>query len=322
MKKTINQTYIEGYLYDHKLAQKVSGPNTKNPNVTFINGTIDIATDEELLNIVSVHFTYVTPTTSKGSTNATYTVLENILNGVYPTCMKSGKENAVKLSVNSALGLNEFFTEKEGKETLVSAKRNEGGFVSVAMNLKDDENDRAFFKTDMLITKVAVVEGDPEKDTVDKAVVSGFVFDFRNSLLPVDFETIHPGAISYFESLEASPMTPTFTCVWGHQISQTIKKTITEESAFGEPHVREVKSSRKAFLITGASPEPYVWDDASSMTAVELKEALAKRELDIAATKQRNDEYKASKANNTAASAFATAKASVSPNSAANKFDF
>ena len=52
MKKTKNETHIEGYLYENKLDIKTSGSKTKNPGVEFINGTIGIATDEEMLNVV------------------------------------------------------------------------------------------------------------------------------------------------------------------------------------------------------------------------------------------------------------------------------
>ena len=80
MKKTMeNVTHIEGILYEHNLESKVSGPNSKTPGTPFISGTISIATDDALTNIVQVHFTYVTPTTSKGSANATYTLLQNII---------------------------------------------------------------------------------------------------------------------------------------------------------------------------------------------------------------------------------------------------
>ena len=70
-KKMINSTHIEGVLYEHKLELKESGPNSKNPGTKFISGTIDIATDDAGINIVPVHFTYVTEKTAKGSTNAT-----------------------------------------------------------------------------------------------------------------------------------------------------------------------------------------------------------------------------------------------------------
>ena len=44
-----------------------------------------------------------------------------------------------------------------------------------------------------------------------------------------------------------------------------------------------------------ALPDPYVWDDASTITAAELTEALANREVYLADVKKRQDEYKASK---------------------------
>ena len=130
MKKTmINQTHLEGILYEHSLEAKVSGDTSKNPGTPFISGSISIATDDAMTNIVPVHFTYVTANFGSGKPNDTYTTLNNIINGTFGTYMKDGADKAVKLRVDSALGLNEFFTDRNGKEELVSAKRNEGGFV-------------------------------------------------------------------------------------------------------------------------------------------------------------------------------------------------
>ena len=301
MKKCINTTHIEGLLYEHKLELKESGPNSKNPGTKFISGTVDIATDNAGINIVPVHFTYVTEKTAKGSTNATFTTLMNIIDKKFGTVMANGKENAVKLRIDSALGLNEFYTDRNGKEELVSAKRNEGGFVHVAESLAEDENTRNTFTCDMLITNVSIKEADEEKNLPEKAIIKGAIFDFRGSLLPVEFSAINPKAITYFESLEASNKNPTFTKIWGRQVSETITRTITEESAFGEDSVREVKTSRKDFVITGASKEPYEWDSEDTLTANELSEAIANRETYLATMKQRQDEYKASQGANVAA---------------------
>ena len=101
--------------------------------------------------------------------------------------------------------------------------------------------------------------------------------------------------MEYFLGLEASNAEPTFTCVWGKQVSETIVKTIVEESAFGEDSVREVKNSRKDFVITGAAKEPYLWDDESTLTGAEVAEAITARETYLATVKQRAEEYKASK---------------------------
>ena len=294
MKKCTNQTHIEGLLYEHKLELKESGPKSKNPGTKFISGTVDIATDDAGINIVPVHFTYVTEKTTKGSTNATFTTLMNIIDKKYGTVMANGKDNAVKLRIDSALALNEFYTDRNGTEELVSAKRNEGGFVHVADALAEDENTRNTFMCDILITNVTIKEADAEKNLPEKAVIKGAIFDFRNSLMPVEFSAVNPKAIAYFESLDASSKNPTFTKVWGRQVSETVVRTITEESAFGEDSVREVKSSRKDFVITGASKEPYVWDSEETITANELAEAIAARETYLATIKQRQDEYKAS----------------------------
>ena len=296
MKAMLNRTHIEGYLYEHALEKKVTGPNSKNPGTEFITGTISIATDEACLNVVPVHFTYTTAMTGSGKPNATFSTLENVINGTYKTCMADGKDVATKLRIDSAIGLNEFFSDRNGTEELVSAKRNEGGFVHVVTDgLAEDEKTRNTFECDILITNVRHVDADDDKNLPEKCIVKGAIFDFRKSLMPVEFTAVNPNAINYFESLEASSSNPTFTKVWGRQVSETIVRTITEESAFGDASVREVKSSRKDWVITGAKAEPYDWDDESTLTAAEVNEAIKARELTLAAMKARQDEYKASR---------------------------
>ena len=295
MKKTmINQTHVEGYLYEHDLKLKVSGDNSKNPGTPFITGSISIATDNECTNIVSVHFTYVTATTAKGSANATFGTLKNIVDGVIGTVMSKGKDNAAKIRVDSAIGLNEFYSNRNGTEELVSVKRNEGGFVHLADALVEDEKARNTFKVDMVITGVTHVEADEERNLPEKAIVKGCVFDFRKAILPVEFTALNPNAISYFLGLEATNKNPVCTNLWGRQVSETIVRRTVEESAFGEDSVRETKSTRRDFVITGAAKEPYVWDDEEFITANELSEAMAARETYLATIKQRQDEYRAS----------------------------
>lgn len=294
MRKTINQTHIEGYLYENKLDLKTSGPNAKHPGVEFIGGTIGIATDNDFLNIVQVHFTYVTETTAKGKPNATFNILKNIIDGKIGTVVEHGKENAGLIRIDSAIALNEWY-DKDGK--LISQKRNEGGFVHIATpsDITMDENQRATFNTDIVITGCTRQEANEERNIPEKVVVRGAIFDFRGSLLPVEFSAINPGAMDYFEGLDASNKNPVFTRVWGRQISQTVVRTVTEESAFGAPAIKTVKSSVKDYEITGAIPEPYVWDSEDTITAVEMKEAMANREIALAEIKRRQDEYQESK---------------------------
>lgn len=295
MKKMVNTTFISGLIYESRLEKKVSGPNSKNPGTEFINGFLDIATDDDCLNIVPVHFTYVTPTTSSGKNSPTFTTLNSIINGTYKTIIKDGKENATKVSVNSAFGLNEFFSNRSGQEELVSVLRNEGGFINVLDALDPDEKKRNQFRCDIIINNVRHVDADPENDRPEKAIVHGVIFDFRGSILPVDLTVTNPNAIAYFEDQDISDSNPFFTQVWGRQISETIRKSTTIASAFGDAFVNTTPSSRKEFLITGAIEDPYVWDDEETITVKELSAAMAKRETDIAEIKRRQDEYQASK---------------------------
>lgn len=300
MKNMINRTHIEGTLYEHDLQKRVTGENSKNPGTEFIMGTVSIATDNAKTNIVPVHFTYVTATTAKGNANATFTVLNDIIEGKLGSIM-GGSTTPASLRIDSAIGLNEFYTDRNGAEELVSAKRNEGGFVHTTPTVAEDEKTRNTFEADMLITNVRVIEEDEERKLPAKAIIKGAIFDFRKSLLPVEFSATNPNAMAYFEGLGASDKEPVFTRVKGRQVSETITRTITEESAFGEPSVREVTSSRKDWVVTWAQGDPYVWDDESTITAAELTEAMANREVYLAGVKQRQDEYKASKGQATTA---------------------
>lgn len=308
-KAMINKTHIEGLLYEHALELKTSGPNSKNPGTQFISGTVSVATDNACTNVVPVHFTYVTATTAKGSANATFTVLNNIINGTLGTVMAHGQDKAAKVRIDSAIGLNEFYSDRNGQEELVSAKRNEGGFVHTVDILAEDEKTRNTFECDMLITNVTRMEANEERQIPEKVIVKGAVFDFRKSLLPVEFSATNANAMNYFEGLGASAKEPVFTKVWGRQVSETVVRTVTEESAFGEASVKETRSSRRDWVITGAAKDPYIWDDETTMTAAELAEAIAARETYLATVRQRQEEYKASKQAATTPAATTTAPA-------------
>lgn len=303
MKKMINKVHIEGWVYDHKLTSKVAGEKAKNPGVTFINGTVDIATDDNCLNIVTIHYSYVTPVTKQNKPNATFNALNAILTD-NKTVVKVGKENAVKVRADTSIGLNEFYSDRNGKEELVSAKRNEGGFIHIITDaLSEKDTDRNNWEADTVVTKVREIEADSERNLPAKVVISGYMFDFKNALLPVDVVAYKESAQNYFLGLEASESNPTFIKLKGQQVSQVIIRTVTEESAFGdEPDVKEFKNTVREFVVTGALP-PYEWDSEESITAQEMKEALASREITKAEIKQRQDEYNASRSTKAPAAA-------------------
>lgn len=307
MRKTINSTHIEGWLYQHSLSLKVTGERSKNPGTQFINGNIDIATDDKMTNIVTVHFSYVTPTyTKSGSPNQTFNALQNIINGVTCNVIEHGVDRAAKVRIDSQVGLNEFWSVRNNPEgEVVSQIRNEGGFLHVVQTIAAAEGLRDTFKTDMIVTGTRRIEADADRGREEKVEVKGYIFDFRNALLPVTYY-VYGGGMDHFENLDASVNTPVFICVNGHQVSKTVTTVQkNENSGWGETFAQEVTSTQREFVITGAL-DPYDWDDESTITAQEYKEALQARELTIAEIKTRQEEYEASRAQTQAPAAAAT----------------
>lgn len=308
MRKTVNREKVEGRVYDHNLALKtVQNKDSQNFGKEFIGGTIDVATDEDCLNVITVAFTYVTENTSKGAKNATFTALKNIID-TGKTIVADGKDAATKVKIDTALAINDFYTSRDGQETLVSSKRNEGGFVTIVTAL-GDEDQRNTFEIDMLINGTRLVEADEERNiAADYLIVKGAVFNYRGSMLPVEFVVKNPSGIKYFESLEASQSNMVFTKLWGKINSTTIKTVREEEAAFGEAKVTTFEKTVKEWVITGAANEPYeLGDEQQGITLEELKAKLTERETYLADVKRRQDEYQASKVAPSASGAGVTA---------------
>lgn len=300
MKKNFeNSTHIEGYVFDHKLEKKITGPQSKNPNTEYITGTLNIATDEKCENVVPVHFTYITATTSKGGADSRWPVLNSIIDGA-PTVASSGKENATKVRIDSVIGLNEWFRDVKDEKP-ISIMRNEGGFIHIAQKLDEDEKKRGTFKVDILITNVK----DVESDTDERVQVHGYIFDFRKALLPVDFSVTNPNGMNYFRSLEASNREPVFTQVWGQQVSRTLRTVKTTESAFGEDEVEIKETSTKDMVISGCLKHAYVFDDEDTITVVDLQKAISDRELYLATMKENQIKYQEARNSEKAATATA-----------------
>lgn len=292
MRKNVNQENIEGRVYEHDLAiKKVQNQQSKNFGKDFINGSLSVATDEDGLNVLTVHYTYVTEITSTGKQNATYANLKRIMEG--KTWVTDGKDAAMKVRLNPSAALNDFYPQ--GGDQLVSQQRNEGGFVSIVNDLKPVGEGRQKFVFDTIITGTSFVEADPEKSIENDYVkINCVIFNFRNEILPFTLVAKSKGAIDYFMSLEASSSNPVYTQVWGEIVNTTVKVEKTIESAFGEPTVDISERQAREWVVTGAKPEPYVFGDESTITAQELSEAVANRNVYLEEVKNRAKEYYAS----------------------------
>ena len=290
----INKVHIEGRVFNHTLQKKVSGENSKNPGTEFIGGQINVATDEEGINIVPVRFTYVTEYYPKsGKPNDTYKVLSQIIDD--DECWeKDGKDQAPQVRIDGDIEVNDFMG-RDGE--MVEAKQIRGSFVHYAngsYGLNSNENQRNTFEADMLIA--ATIDQEVENGD-DYLNLRGYVFAYRNALVPVTFTVRSPGGISYFQKRDISNANPLLTKVWGNIISTTQEIKTEVESAWGGPQVNVTTRTLRAWEIVGSSDTPYEWDDESTLTIDEFKKLLEQREETKAAAKKRAEEFAASRNN-------------------------
>ena len=124
MRNNTNTQTIEGRIYQHNLqVRKVENQASENYGKEFINGTIDVATDDAGMNILQVHYSYVTEITKSGKTNGSYTALKKIIDSG-KTIITDGIDNATMVRLTPSAALNDFYPQ--GQEQLVSSPRNEG----------------------------------------------------------------------------------------------------------------------------------------------------------------------------------------------------
>ena len=144
--KLFNEEKIEGYVYSinsnnewNSLSVREAGPNSKNPGEKYIAGELNVAVDEDGLNVITIHYTYVTPVYKKsGRANNTYTALKKIIDNPDRTWIEGGKENAFKVSCTGvSIAVNDFIA---GDGSKVAALRNEGGFVSIVNEFSEERN--------------------------------------------------------------------------------------------------------------------------------------------------------------------------------------
>lgn len=279
----INKTHVEGLIYENGLTLNVAGAAAKNPGMEYVSGKLFIETEEN--NVVPIDF-YEAALTSKGATNGKFETIKGLIGA--NSIVGATRETATAIKIDSAISLNEWYKGEE----LISTPRNFGGFLHVIAKPAP----AATFETDIVIVNTTPEMKKNELQEIvetGRLVVNGFIFDFRETLMPVKFIVDNVNGIKFFESMEPN----TFTKVWGKQVSSTIKTTSVEESAFGESKVVDSEYTKREMVITGAMKEPY----AEGITIQEIQEAMAVRNVALATMKKRNEDRQAQKGGQTQA---------------------
>ena len=284
--------------------KKVTNKNSPNYGVDFISGEIYIATDEEGLNVIPVHYTFVKELTNSNTINSTFVNLKQIIEGG-KTWTNAGKDAAQKLRVEPSLALNDFYPK--GGDQLVTQQRSEGGFVTFISDLNPIENARNKFTFDTIIYDTTVVPADPDHNIPEDFVkIKAYVFDFKNAILPVVLiakDSKAPGSVNYFIGLNASANNPVYTKVMGEIINTTIKIDRVMENAFGGTIVDSSTRQEREWVITWAQPQPYVFDIAETITKEEINKALTDRNLHLEEIKANAKAYYAQRSASAAAPA-------------------
>mgnify|MGYP001037423218 FL=1 len=278
MKKMINKSHIEGILYESTLEERFSKSTAGGK---YISGKLSIEVAED--NVITVEI-FENETTKAGKRNQKYDKLQSLIGA--NSIVTTGRDTAVCLKIDSALSLNDWYPQGE----LVSTLRNFNGFINFIS--LGELKPQATFQADMLITSTMDdMDRDENGDFVPNGAlkVKGYIFDFANRIMPVEFLVENEAGVNYFRDLEPN----TFTKVWGKQVTQseTIRKV--EESAFGDDKVIEFTNTRRKFVITGTNKEPYMFGEEGILTVQEVQDAIANRNVYLA-DKKAQSENKAS----------------------------
>lgn len=294
MRQMVNRVTLQGRVYDHSLTLRTVQREGENFGKEFINGTVSVATDDKNLNIVQVHYTYVTPTLKSGKENRNFSILKRIMEGNQTVVGAKDGAEPLLVKVESSIDCNDFYPN--GGDELVSAQRVSDGFISIIKALPDKANERNKFESDTLLIGATKHEVDPEKNVTEAYMeLRAAVFGYGGVLKPVRLVVKNPAAFSYFENLEPTTAKPALVNLWGRIENVTVKTEKTVESAFGEDKVETATHNVREWVVTGASKEPLAFGDEGVLTKDELVKLQADRETHLAEVKARTKEYEAKK---------------------------
>ena len=270
----INNVSVRGYVFSHTLQERDS---TRNPGEKIIMGIVNVATDDDALNVVPVNF-FVNEKTKAGKTNATFTNLHQIIaeNKTYEEC----GTNAARVRIQGAIDVNDFYG-RDGQ--LVTGKRVRGSFLhflNAGEAISSDKVPATSFEADVLLQ--AAVESE-SNDGSDYVSLRGFAFNYRGDILPVTFSVQSEGGKNFFLGEDISAANPYFGKVWGNIKSTVVVSEQEEDSAktaFGAPQVHETSRTFRTWEVVGANVNEGLGED--TITQAELTQKMGERNARLA----------------------------------------
>lgn len=249
--KAMNIVKVIGKVVDfdleHKEYTKKDGSGEKYWAMTG-SVSVEVAPD----NITSLRY-FQKELYNSGKQNRTYNMLKGWMDA--PKDEQTGKPTrgiGELIEVNTSFGANAF-VGNDG--SLIENADIQGSFTDVLtspLKPKSDFNVQAFIKD----LPIAVEPKEDDEDGEVHWTLKAYLFDFRKTMFPVNFIIKKEVAADFFtDEIEAAEGRGIFIKIWGDVINSEIKTVTTQENAFGEELVVEHTKTRKANVITGASPE-------------------------------------------------------------------
>lgn len=287
-----NEVSVRGYVFSHTLQERDS---TKRPGEKVIIGLVNIATDDDAVNVVPVNF-FVNEKTNKGGVNSTFAnlhqlILEN------KTVEEVGVSDATRVRVDGSIDVNDFYG-RDGQ--LVTGKRVRGSFLhflNANEAISTERTPATSFEADVLIQSAAERESNDGSTYVS---ISGFAFNYRNEILPVTFSVQSEGGKNFFLNEDISTANPYFGKVWGNIKSTVVVSTQEQDdssAAFGAPQVRETSRTFRTWEVVGANVNLGLGED--TVTEEELKAADAHRQEVLAGVRARYEQRQNSSSGST-----------------------
>ena len=274
-----NSVSVRGYVFSHTLQARETA------DYKYISGLVNVATDDEAVNVVPVNF-FVREKTKSGGTNATYANLKQIIDT--NNTFENAGTDALRVRIDGAIDVNDFYN-REGE--LVTGKRVRGSFchfLNASEAISTDKMPATQFEADVLLQ--AAVERE-SNDGSTYLSLQGFAFNYRGDVLPVTFSISSPEGMAFFENEDISATNPYFGKVWG-DIRSSVVVTETEQdstqAAFGAPMVRETSRTFRTWEVVGANVNSGM--DESTITQEELEKGIKEREVRLADLKSRTAE--------------------------------
>jgi len=252
IRESFNKTTIQGTLVENNLEL------LNNEQLgTFISGDLVVRVGES---DIKVNF-FAKELKKDGGFNKIHKSLIGVM--TYPSIASDGV--GVKVSITGgSISVNDFYTDELEHISYSELKSN---FVKKSTKNYKEEN---IFEFEGLVRRVYdEVKEDAETGRLAIEVVG---VNYAESALPVIFVVEKESAINYIRAYYAPGKT---VKVNGNIVFSTEKVSKTEESAFGEPIIKEYDKVTKDFVIT-AGTQPY---DENEYTAEDAKVIMENRNI-------------------------------------------